>query len=174
MDIIDKEEIRLLFSRLALRDRAAFEMLYQQTSGYLYAHILRIVHDRAAAADLLQDGYYKLWHGNLRWPDDAPWAWLCQLMRNLALDYLRQHVRCSEEQLSGEWEQPVDDRAESSPPQLTRCLSELDVNKRSAIVLAWYHGCTHQEIAYHLSTAPGTVKSWIRRGLQELRQCLGS
>lgn len=170
---IDKEEIRTLFSRIMLQDREAFTTLYQRTSGYLYTRILLIVRDRAIAADLLQEGYIKIWHGKLRSPIDAPWAWLCQVMRNQAIDHIRQHGRRGETALLGQEDDLI------APPlqqekehRLTDCLSRLEAEKRSAIVLAWYHGFSHPEIASHLSAPQGTIKSWIRRGLSELKQCL--
>lgn len=171
---IDKEEIRALFSRVLLQDREAFAVLYQRTSGYLYARILLIVRDRAIAADLLQDGFIKIWHGKLRGPVDAPWVWLCQVMRNLAIDYVRSHGRKGEVTLDDSMESvSFPDTREDQSPALANCLSRLEVEKRSAIVLAWYHGFSHPEIACHLDAPEGTVKSWIRRGLKELKKCLG-
>ncbi|MGL4726874.1 MAG: RNA polymerase sigma factor [Scandinavium sp.] len=170
---IDKEEIRLLLSRIALRDRSAFATLYRQTSGYLYTRIVQIVGDKAIAADLLQEGYTKLWRGDLPWPVDAPWAWLCQLMRNLALDHQRCHARRQESVLPERWGETPFEEPPEADPRLANCLRRLEAGKRNAIVLAWYYGFPHPEIARHLSAPQGTIKSWIRRGLQELKQCLG-
>ncbi|MGL4191071.1 MAG: RNA polymerase sigma factor [Vibrio sp.] len=169
---IDKHAIGLLLSQVALRDRKAFEALYQLTSSRLYNVILPIVGDEHLAADILQEGFVKLWVSEHLHPVDYPWAWLCQCMRNLAIDEIRKRGRRSEESLDHLMEQSVRTTQALSDQGLSRCLQSLAEEKRSAIVLAYQYGMSHQEIVQHINTPLGTVKSWIRRGLQELKQCL--
>ncbi|QIL85412.1 RNA polymerase sigma factor [Vibrio sp. HDW18] len=169
---IDKHAIGLLLSQVALRDRKAFEALYQLTSSRLYNVILPIVGDEHLAADILQEGFVKLWVSNYLHPVDYPWAWLCQCMRNLAIDEIRKRGRRSEESLENLIERGSHTAESLSDQHLSRCLLTLTEEKRSAIVLAYQYGMSHQEIVKHANTPLGTVKSWIRRGLQELKQCL--
>ena len=77
---IEKHQVGVLLSQIALRDRKAFEALYQLTSTRLFNVIVSVVKDEQQAADILQDGFVKLWHGRQRYPIDHPWAWLCQAM----------------------------------------------------------------------------------------------
>ncbi|GLT18379.1 RNA polymerase sigma factor [Vibrio zhanjiangensis] len=168
----DKHQIGLLLSKIALRDREAFEALYQLTSTRLFNLIYSVVKDEQIAADLLQEGYIKLWYSKQDYVLDHPWAWLCQMMRNLAIDEVRKRTRCKEDQtleLLDEISQVAKCMTDSG---LSYCLQTLAEEKRNAIVLAYQHGMSHQEIVQHVNTPLGTVKSWIRRGLQELKRCL--
>jgi RNA polymerase sigma-70 factor (ECF subfamily) len=106
---------------------------------------------------------------------------MTRIARNRALDWLR---RPREESLGDDY-QPTIERLTDDTPEiierlsqaaeadmLIRCLNALDPNSRHAIALAYYHGLTHSEAAAHLGHPLGTVKTWIRRGLAELRLCL--
>ena len=93
-------------------------------------------------------------------------------MRNMAIDEVRKRNRLREEQTDNLLEE-ASEISESNPDSgLTYCLESLGEEKRNAIVLAYQHGMSHQEIVQHVKTPLGTVKSWIRRGLQELKRCL--
>ncbi|CAH1597514.1 RNA polymerase subunit sigma [Vibrio owensii] len=168
----NKHQIGLLLSKVALRDQMAFEALYQLTSTRLFNVILGVVKDEHLAADLLQEGFVKLWHSNQQYPVNHPWAWLCQSMRNLAIDELRQRNSRREEPLVKPPEEIDLEITSTADKSLEYCLQALAEDKRNAIVLAYHHGMSHQEIVHHVSTPLGTVKSWIRRGLQELKRCL--
>ena len=91
--VATNEKLQGLFARIKLRDRQAFEMLYQQTHCPLYGLLIKIVADRDIAAELLQEGYLKIWFIAEQGSIHYPWTWMCQLMRNLAIDYIRQHGR---------------------------------------------------------------------------------
>lgn len=79
----------MLFSRVKLKDKQAFERLYSRTNRSLYGLLIKIVADRDIAAELLQEGYLKIWFTADLSPVSYPWAWMCQLMRNLAIDHIR-------------------------------------------------------------------------------------
>nr|WP_217702216.1 sigma-70 family RNA polymerase sigma factor [Vibrio ostreicida] len=162
-----------MLSRVALRDRKAFEALYQVTSSKLYALIRSVVKDDDIAADLLQEGFVKLWYSDNRYPLEYPWAWLCQIMRNMAIDEVRKRNRRAEDILDPSLhEQTLVDDGTGTDSGLNHCLERLAQDKRNAIVLAYQHGMSHQEIVDYVKMPLGTVKSWIRRGLQELKRCL--
>lgn len=173
---ISSEELQLVFSRVKLRDTQAFEILYRRTNRKLYGLMLSIVADREIAAELLQEGYLKIWFSASLCPVHYPWAWMCQLMRNLAIDHVRQHGR---RQRLASIITPLPENGESiarddekKATVLHRCFLSLTPEKRQAIHLAYIHGCSHEEITQQLAHPLGTIKSWIRRGLKELRQCM--
>lgn len=169
---IDKQQVGLLLSKIALRDQKAFEALYQLASVRLFAVIYSVVKDEQIAADLLQEGFVKLWYSDNRYPVDYPWAWLCQSMRNLAIDEVRKRGRRKEEPLETSYDDLGAGVGFDINHGLSRCLKQLNEDKRNAIVLAYQHGLSHQEIMRHMKAPLGTVKSQIRRGLQELKRCL--
>lgn len=176
---IDNQQLAHLLARSKQRDKQAFEALYQLTGQPLYAMLHALLKDRQWAADVLQEGFLKIWHGQSAYPVDYPWAWLCQCMRNLAIDALRAKKRHGETPLEESWEEkagqetrPGDTEGLAPSFSLEHCLGRLSADKRNAIVLAYRHGLSHQEIVTHTQTPLGTVKSWIRRGLEELKLCL--
>ncbi|MEZ8080487.1 RNA polymerase sigma factor [Enterovibrio norvegicus] len=176
---VDKQQLTSLLSRIALRDREAFEALYALTNARLFSLVKSIVKDDQLAADLLQEGFLKLWFSSKRHPVEHPWAWICQIMRNLAIDELRQRRRRQQNDADSTFlsqEMVADDSPSSTntnePQRLDLCLEALPYEKRNVIVLAYQHGMTHQEIVAYTNSPLGTVKSWIRRGLQELKRCL--
>ncbi len=169
-------EIETCLAQVKLQHRPAFEQLYRLTSGKLYALTLKIIPDRELAADSLQDSYTKIWRSADRYRSDlgGGWAWMCQITRNGAIDRVRLAQRRPESpedpQLSqligddsGLWQQHHD---------LSRCLEVLREEPRAAIVCAYLYGLSHSELSERLQAPLGTLKSWIRRGLKELNQCL--
>jgi RNA polymerase sigma-70 factor (ECF subfamily) len=172
-----------LLARCAMRDERAAAELYRACAPKLFAVIARILRRGDWAEEVLQETYLSIWrHAGEYRPDlSAPLTWMTRIARNRALDWLR---RPREESLGEEY-QPMVERLTDETPDLierlsvaaeaealTRCLSALDANSRHAIALAYYHGLTHSEAAAHLGHPLGTVKTWIRRGLAELRLCL--
>src|SRR5438067_12626935 len=178
-----------LLARTALSDQAAFAELYRVTSGQLYGAALRILRDHAAAEEILQDAYVSIWHhaGTYAAAKSQPLTWLTSIVRNRCLDQLRRReldtlpiTRDSDDE-QGESEM---DFASEGPTALdmlvagaeTRsvrnCVETLEGGQKQAIALAFYHGLTHAELAEQLRQPLGTIKSWVRRGLERLRQCL--
>ncbi|KXF82300.1 RNA polymerase sigma factor [Enterovibrio coralii] len=174
--MLDTKEVGRLLSRTAMKDKSAFEALYALTSPRLYHLLKSIVKDDALAADLLQEGFLKLWFKEMPSPPDYPWAWLCQSMRNLAIDELRKARRSKEDSLSDSHDEKVHTTqtfsTQAEQHRLDVCLQTLAPEKRNVIVLAFEHGMSHDEIVQHVNSPLGTVKSWIRRGLMELKRCL--
>lgn len=179
-----REELSDLLARCALNDHRAFEQLYQFTSAKLYGLVVRIVREEQLARDVLQDGYVRIWdHAQDYRPDRAsPITWMGSIMRNRAIDLVRRKKsnplgEASDDELR--WLE--DDK--SVPPDrqvdfdrqrriLQDCLEVLSDDQRQAIVLAYYRGLTHEELAHYLDKPLGTVKSWLRRGLLKLKDCL--
>ncbi len=171
-------------ARTALGDAQAFERLYHATSPRLYAVALRLVRRRDWAEDILQECYVKIWHhaGDYRVDASAPLTWLTQIVRNRCLDWLRRpeleiaHDANSVfvlDAMADEGASPLQELlAAGEASALGRCLNALETRARELILLAYYQGLSHRELAQHLALPLGSVKSWIRRGLVQLKGCL--
>lgn len=178
-----KEELVGLIGLVASRDKKAFERLYQLTSRKMFAVALRIVREPGMAQDVLQDAYIRLWryahtfNGKL----SAPETWIHQIVRNRALDLISQQSYNvtsipieefadddSSEAVYGD-SNPVGNEQGDLKQAMTQCMSRLEGKYRQVLTLAYNHGMSHAEIATHLEVPLGTVKTWARRGLLELR-----
>jgi len=180
------EQLADLLARCALNDHGAFERLYQHTSPQLFGLVLRIVREEQLARDVLQDGYVKVWDraADFRPEKASATTWMGSIMRNRAIDLLRRRrssplVAVDQEEIAWfEDERAVVPELEVANGQsraaLQVCLDQLTEPQRQAIALAYYRGLTHEELARHMDTPLGTVKSWLRRGLLRLRDCLES
>jgi RNA polymerase sigma-70 factor (ECF subfamily) len=172
-----------LLARTALADQSAFEQLYRLTSSHLYGVALRILRESAAAEEVLQESFVNVWRhaGSYVAARSQPLTWLTSIVRNRCLDRLRKHdvdtVSIDDEEqamtIADRSPMPLDmllTGAESSA--VRRCVEGLDGSQKQAIALAFYQGLSHSELARHLKQPLGTVKSWVRRGLERLKACL--
>ena len=186
------QELAQLMSRCALGDRVAFARLYDLTSGHLFAVVLRIQRDRALAEDLLQEVYVNVWRamGSFDAAQSQPMTWLTSVARNKAIDSLRraqsqpvlQSVHRDDEdddrpdldqQIADETAGPVDLLSQAGDARrLNTCMQVLTASQRQSVALAFFDGLSHAEVAAHLHQPLGTVKSWVRRALMSLKECL--
>ena len=163
-------------------DRSAFRTLYRLTSAKLFGVCLRICGDRQAAEDVLSEVYLTIWKraGAFEPGRASPISWLATIARNRAIDWRRASGRApparveeiadlADERASAEETMLVDERA----AQLHRCLDQLNQHQRDAIRTAFFDGLTYAELAERNSVPLGTMKSWVRRGLMRLKDCLG-
>ncbi len=158
-------------------DREAFARLYRLTSPKLFALLLRIFKNTAAAEECLQEAFINIWRKAATYDPAlaAPMTWMVTITRNRALDLLRRlrptvQLETVDEAELGSHPDPAE--ADGIDPALVRCLDELKTAHRECVELAYYEGLTHPELATRLNLPVGTVKTWIRRGLAQLRQCL--
>lgn len=166
----------------AAGDRAAFADLYQQTAGQLLGLAQRMLRDRAAAEDVIQEGFIRIWSraGEFRPERGAALAWMVTIIRNGAIDRLRRERPATPLDAVPEREEWKDPGADpltltimsAEARALRGCLDRLDEAPRRAIMLAYWHGLSHEELAQHIDAPLGTVKSWLRRGLMRLKDCL--
>lgn len=176
-----RAELSALVQRVARGDRKALGAVYSRTSAKLFGVCLRITRDREAAEDVLQQVYLKVWNRAGRFDPNvaSPITWLCAIARNASIDWVRKHgspaniVAVSEEVVDAGLARPFEvisageDRA-----QIFDCLELLPPNQQRAIHLAFFDGLSHSELATTMQSPLGTTKSWIRRGLLQLRGCL--
>jgi RNA polymerase sigma-70 factor (ECF subfamily) len=178
--------IAALLGRVALADQRAFEELYRQTAAHLYAVALRIVRDRALAEEILQEAYVNVWHhaGTYDTARSQAVTWLASIVRNRALDQKRRRELDTVTLAGDDDDSPPLDLPSDGPSPMDlllaaadarsvrECVETLDAATRQAIALAFFQGLSHAELATHLRQPLGTVKSWVRRGLDKLRRCL--
>lgn len=178
-------DLAQLLARVALQDRAAFEEVYRATSARLLGMAVGIVIRRDRAEDVLQETFMNIWYGAAGYNPAiaSPMTWLINIVRNKAIDKLRKGKaeRASTVELDDTAFNVAGDPA--SQPQhlledsllrarINACMGELGGAQRQAIALAYYRGMVHTEIAEVLSAPLGTVKAWVRRGVDKLRGCL--
>jgi RNA polymerase sigma factor (sigma-70 family) len=182
------KSIRLtaLLSRIALGDQAAFGEFYEKTSPHLYGVALRILRIPSAAEEILQEAYVNVWHhaGSYESAKSQPLTWLTTIVRNRCLDQLRRRELETINLTSDDDDAPAYDPPSDAPSpaamllagaearSVRDCVDQLDAGPRQAIALAFYHGMSHAELAQQLREPLGTVKSWVRRGLEKLKSCL--
>ncbi|MBD8637240.1 sigma-70 family RNA polymerase sigma factor [Stenotrophomonas sp. 169] len=180
-DGADARRLDALLEQVAAQDRPAFDALYQQSAGRLFAICLRLLRDRGEAEDVLQEVFVTVWHKAPRFDRSKASAmtWLSMLARNRAIDRLRaappralDDVSIAEELPDGDLQPAQLAEHNDESARLTACLQALEPRRRSLIRAAFLDGASHDELARRLATPLGTVKSWIRRGLSQLRVCL--
>ncbi len=186
-------QVAELLSRTALGDRAAFARLYEQTAPHLLGMILRITRHRERAEDILQEVYVNVWKAAASYDGRLaqPLTWLSSVARNRAIDSLRrEQTQPMTLSASLPGDSDDDDRdllqefasqdagpleqleAAAEARALRGCLGQLSGEQQQAMALAFYQGQSYSEVAEHLHQPLGTVKSWVRRGLQALKGCL--
>lgn len=166
--------------RVGLGDRAAFSALYDATSAKLFGVCLRVLGDRAEAEDTLQDVFVKVWHKADRYKANgySPMTWLIALARNTAIDRLRARkggaVDIDEvHDLSDGAPTPEAQAvAASEQRRLHGCLEELDPDRQDAVRRAYLNGDSYKDLAAHFDVPLNTMRTWLRRSLMTLRDCL--
>ena len=176
------EEARLL-AQAGAGDRTAFRQLYARYSAPLFSLAMRMVGDRSEAEEVLQDTFVKIWrHAAAYDPRQSrPFTWAVTILRRTGIDHLRKRRRAPlttarpddliPDHATGENIRQTAEAREDSA-RVRSALAEISPDQRRALELALYSEMTHVEIARHLTQPVGTVKSWIRRGLLDLRTTL--
>lgn len=177
-----KARLNTELDRVAHGDAEALRKVYDLSAAKLLGICMRIVQDRALAEDVLQEVYLKVWRGAVTFDASraSPMTWMGTLARNTAIDWLRAAGR--REQALGAlreastaggttvWSGDADLR--DSGEELHRCMEGLDTEQRASIRSAFFDGFTYAELAERVRVPLGTMKSWIRRGLISLRECI--
>lgn len=177
----DRDELSRTLIRVAAGDQRAFAELYQRTSAKLFGVCLRMLVDRGEAEEVLQETYTTVWRRAESFDAKRSSAitWLMALARNKAIDRLRQrhenmpHHAIDLEHLADEQPGPATQAEASQEYQrLQHCLDALEPKQQQSVRAAFFSGSTYNELAARCNVPLGTMKSWIRRGLLQLRTCL--
>jgi RNA polymerase sigma-70 factor (ECF subfamily) len=160
------------------QDKLALKKLYTLTATKLLGLITRVVNDRHEAEDILQEVFVKVWQqANQYTGSGSAWGWVCVMARHRAIDRLRSLKNRSYEstdELPELLEQLTELNDMSDNHWLGQCLQKLKPRPKEAILLSCLKGYSHRELSAELSAPLGTVKAWVRRGLQELKECLAA
>jgi RNA polymerase sigma-70 factor, ECF subfamily len=178
-----QQELVVLLARAAGGDRGAFEALYKSTNAKLFASVRRILGDRAAAEDAVQEAYFRIWNRAADFDDalGSPIAWMTTIARHAAIDAARrgvERVSAAAIELDAElMERLADPSTDGSlpagSPRLISCLEQLDADRRGMIVLAYCEGWSRDELARRFDRPVATIKTILRRSLIALKECLG-
>jgi len=185
--MLDDGEVRRLLLSTISRDATAFEELYRKSAPLLLAVALRIVGRRELAEEVLHDSFLKIWNSARSFDPTAerPVAWMVAIVRNRAIDLVSSaevsRAVAVDEDAERALEQVLDTasaeqllESDRRARSLRDCLARLEAPHRQALVLAYHHGLSHGDLAQHLKRPLGTVKSWVRRALENLRMCVES
>lgn len=170
-----------LLGRVALRDREAFGLLYDQYAPLVFKLALRMMRDRAEAEDLLQEVFIQVWRTAASYDSRRghPAAWLTTIARSRAIDRLRsaeyrRHKRetADVERVEGASDLRHEVSLRESAAAVRDAVVSLPEDQRRAIELAYFDGLTQSEVARKLGQPLGTVKTRIRLGMLKLRGML--
>ncbi|WP_193141293.1 MULTISPECIES: sigma-70 family RNA polymerase sigma factor [unclassified Meridianimarinicoccus] len=176
----ERTDIEDMIVQVGLGDRAAFSALYDATSAKLFGVCLRVLNNRAEAEDTLQDAFVKVWQKADRYSvnGNSPMTWLITLARNAAIDKLRARKAGSVDI------DAVHDLSDGSPTpegaaiaaserkRLMGCLDELEADRSDAVRRAYLDGDSYKELAERFDVPLNTMRTWLRRSLLKLKDCL--
>lgn len=177
---MDTQAIENLIAKVALGDRSAFSSLYDATSAKLFGVLLRVLNDRAEAEDALQEVYVKIWRRADRYASNglSPMTWLITIARNSGIDKLRaRKTPAAGDDALAELPDlgPTPEAAviaASEKARLDGCLGQLEDDRQQAVRGAYLDGETYQELADRFSVPINTMRTWLRRSLMKLKDCL--
>lgn len=178
-------ELPELMKRVALRDRRAFAELYRRTGAKLFGVCLRILKDRGEAEEVLQEVYVRVWQAAESYDHAkaSPVTWLVAIARNRAIDVLRSRKSAASSQ-TGDIDDAAATVADPGPDpeaaaeakgergRIDACLDELEADRAGAVRLAYIDGASYQDLADRYRVPLNTMRTWLRRSLIRLRECL--
>lgn len=178
---MNSNDISYLIGRVSLKDRQAFDRLYRASSSKLFAICLRILRDRSDAEEALQEIYVKIWQRADRYAagDTSPMSWLAAIARNHAIDVLRaRRPVATDIDEAYDIADPVADPERvavlsSEGRRIDVCMQQLDADRASAVRRAYVEGLSYEELAELYTVPLNTMRTWLRRSLLKLRECLG-
>lgn len=173
-----------LIRQIADGNRDAFQHFYDLFASLAFTLAVRILRDRAAAEDLLQEAFFQLWNQAASYSQErgSPEAWVITIIRSRAIDKLRS-IRRRERSFvpmtdptGKEYDRTVESSANASDAKITvnSALAQLSESQRQVLELAYFDGLTQSEIAGRLKEPLGTVKTRMRVALGRLRELLSS
>lgn len=165
----------------ARRDERAFQALYRQESAQMLGLAISLLGQRDAAEDCLHDTFVQIWRnaGRFQRSLGSGRAWIYSILRYRALNQLRQRGRTvaladdiADHLVDDSLSAAQQHEQQSNRRHLRDCLQKLERPRRHPVLLAFYRGLTHEQIAERLATPLGTIKGRIRSGLRALQECL--
>ena len=178
---VSRQELIEALERTAGGDLAAFKTVYAATCVKLYGIIVRILGRADVADEVLQEVYVRVWQraGDFDRASSSPITWLATIARNRALDEARRGTMRSLDDFPELLQLPSEDNPAANIERseelrrLYACLDGLEPEKKEIVLLVYYHGMTREEISIRYKRPAATVKTWLRRSLAQLKDCLG-
>jgi RNA polymerase sigma-70 factor (ECF subfamily) len=172
-------ELAQLLQRCAAHDSTAFRSLYDKTSPILFARLLRMLRRRSVAEEVLQEVYVRVWERASQYEAHRgrALAWMVTIARYCAIDLMRRErmTLVGDDALAEVADETTaEPGAFEKPDNFDNCIGQLSENTRRCLTMAFVEGRSHDEIARLTLNPLGSVKSWIRRGLLSLKQCLSA
>jgi RNA polymerase sigma-70 factor, ECF subfamily len=176
-------ELVSLLASVANGDETAFEKLYAATSAKLYGVVLRILRRPELADEVMQEAYLKIWNRAAQFDASraSPITWMVAIARNRAIDLVRKKADVSVEdmpdalELAADVPDPLAARERSEDVRrLLDCLGRLEPEQRQLVLLAYYDGLSREQLAARFKRPVNTIKTWLRRSLLTVRECLES
>lgn len=192
---LDTRSLETLIAAAAQGDHACFARVYERTHTHLFGVAVRILGQGQAAEDVLQEAYVSIWKNAGSYRSEVggqtiqAMTWLIAIVRNKALDAYRARARRKENALPDDGDLHADDVQSTGNPapsalqlleqatealHIEGCMNTLDGSYRQSLALAYYQGLSHSEVAAQMGAPLGSVKAWIRRGLEKLKGCLAT
>ncbi len=174
------QDITKLIVRVSMKDRAAFDLLYRRTSAKLFGVCLRVLNDRGEAEEALQDVYVKIWTKADRFAvsELSPISWLVAIARNHSIDRIRARrerttaIDTALEVPDGKPDPEAQAVAGGERDRIHACLQELEQDRAAAVRAAYLNGDSYAELAERFSVPLNTMRTWLRRSLMKLKECL--
>jgi RNA polymerase sigma-70 factor, ECF subfamily len=175
-------ELVWLLAAVAKGDEAAFERVYVATRAKLYGVVLRILRRQDLAEEVIQETYVKIWSsaGRFNPAVASPITWMTSIARNSAIDIVRKRTELSLEQEPAAMEVAADSADPLARREMTEelkrlleCVGRLEPGRQRLVLLAYYNGWSREQLAAKFEIPMNTVKTWLRRSLMEIRECLG-
>ena len=175
-------ELVWLIAAVAKRDEAAFERLYAATRAKLYGVVLRILRRHDLAEEVIQETYVKIWNsaGQFNPALASPITWMTSIARNRAIDVVRKKGELSIEEEPDAMEVAADSpdplaRREMSEElrRLLECIGRLEPDRQKLVLMAYYNGWSREQLAEQFASPVNTIKTWLRRAMLDIRECLG-
>ncbi|WP_375173748.1 sigma-70 family RNA polymerase sigma factor [Pseudooceanicola sp.] len=175
-----RQEIEILIDKVAAGDREAFGLLYSHTSAKLFGTVLRILRTEAETEEAVQEIYVKVWRnaGRYRAGGTSPMTWLITIARNHAIDRLRARRAAGgglDEAEAVADETPGPEAlamASSDRTRIVDCFGRLPLDRAEAVRRAYLEGDTYADLASRFEVPLNTMRTWLRRSLLTLRECL--
>ncbi|WP_024512590.1 sigma-70 family RNA polymerase sigma factor [Bradyrhizobium sp. ARR65] len=175
-------ELVWLIAAVAKGDEEAFERLYAATRAKLYGVVLRILRRQDLAEEVIQDTYVRIWNGAGQFDPAraSPITWMASIARNRAIDIVRRKGESAIEEEQG----ALEATAETPDPlarrdmteelkRLLECIGRLEPDRQRLVLLAYYNGWSREQLAAKFEAPVNTIKTWLRRSLLDIRECLG-
>ncbi len=181
--MLSSQELVWLLAAVAKGDRAAFERLYVASRAKLYGMVLRILRRQDLADEVMQQTYLRIWSsaGQFDPALSSPIPWMVGIARNRAIDRVRKKAELSIAEgatvldVAGDSADPLPRREMTEElRRLLTCMGRLDEERRRLVLFAYYGGWSREQLAAKFDKPVDTIKTWLRRALMDIRECLGS